>query len=391
MRRFSWSGALEVAFLLAAIGLAVAVRISLLSFKSIDFFNYTKVWYNAIKDAGFAVFAESFSNYNLPYLYLLYGVVRLLPDLPAVVATKVPSLAADFVTAFFAYKIVGLRYKDGPFPALAAFAILFAPTVILNSAFWGQADAVYSCVLLASLYCVLRRKDWLSMLLFGAALALKAQAIFLLPVVAALLFRRRIPWRIALLIPAVMIVLLIPALIAGRPLVDLLLIYPAQVGQYQQLTMHAPSALAWLPDTGRLYPYFYPASLVVAAACVLVFTVGMARSPSRLTDARLIELALISTLLLPFSLPKMHERYFFLADLLSIVVAFYWPRFYFVPVAMISISFFAYQPTLFGTEPIPMGVLAAGILCILVVVGRHALSELYPASGHTELETQAVK
>jgi len=391
MRRWSWPSALEAAFLLAAIGLALAVRVSLLSFKSIDFFNYTKVWYNTLKDVGFAAFAQDFSNYNLPYLYLLYGVIRLLPDLPAVVATKVPSLAADFIAALYAYKIVGLRYRNSPFPALAAFAILFAPTVILNSAFWGQADAVYGCVLLAALYYMLRRKAWLSMLLLGAALALKAQAVFLLPIVVILLWRRRIAWRYALLIPAVMLVALVPALIAGRPLVDLLLIYPAQAGQYQQLTMHAPSALAWFPDTGRFYPYFYPASIVVAVAGMLAFIVGMARSPSRLTDSLLLELALISTMLLPFMLPKMHERYFYLADLLSIIVAFYRPGFYFVPVAMISISFFSYQPTLFGSEPVPIGVLAAGILCLLVILGRDAVSELYPSAEASAAETPAVE
>ena len=391
MRRWSRRSVLEGAFLLAAIGLAIAVRISLLGFKSIDFFNYTKVWYNAIKDAGFAAFAQGFSNYNLPYLYFLYGVVRLLPDLPAVVATKVPSLAADFISAFYAYRIVGLRYKSPPFPALAGFAVLFAPTVILNSAFWGQADAVYACAALAAVYYLLRRKDWLSIVLFGAAMALKVQAVFLLPVIGVLFLKHRIPWRYALLAPAVMLVSLIPAWMAGRPLVDLLLIYPAQAGQYQQLTMHAPSALAWIPDTGRFYPYFYPASIVVAVAGILAFMVGMARSPSPLADPLIIEMALISTMLLPFLLPKMHERYFYLADLLSIVVAFYLTRFYFVPVAMISISFFAYQPTLFGSEPVPIGILAAGILCLLVILGRHAVAELYPEAGRGAVQTPAVE
>ena len=45
-------------------------------------------------------------------------------------------------------------------------------------------------------------------------------------------------------------------MIAGRPLLDLLLIYPAQAGQYEQLTMHAPSALSWIPDSGRFYRLF---------------------------------------------------------------------------------------------------------------------------------------
>ena len=62
MRRWSWSTALQLSFFVGAIALALAVRISLLPFKSIDFFNYTKVWYNALKDAGFRAFSQNFSN-----------------------------------------------------------------------------------------------------------------------------------------------------------------------------------------------------------------------------------------------------------------------------------------------------------------------------------------
>jgi Gpi18-like mannosyltransferase len=365
-------------FAVAALGLAVGLRLSLLDFKSIDFFNYTKVWYLTLQDTGFAAFGQGFSNYNLPYLYLLYLVVRLVPGLPAVIATKVPSLAADFVAAWFTYRIVGIKYKTSPFPALAAFAILFAPTVVLNSAFWGQADAVYGCVLLASIYYVLRRQDVPAMLLFGLAVSLKAHAIFVLPLLLALFLRGQLRWKYALLVPAVMFVCLIPAMVAGRPLLDLLLIYPAQAGQYEQLTMHAPSALSWIPESGRYFDYFYPAALILAASAAIALALAIWLSPSRLTRSLVLELALISSMLLPFLLPKMHERYFYVADLLSIIVGFYQPSLFFVPLLMITISFFAYQPTLFGVEPVPIGLLALGVFVLLVLLNRHALSRLFP-------------
>jgi Gpi18-like mannosyltransferase len=104
------------------------------------------------------------------------------------------------------------------------------------------------------------------------------------------------------------------------------------------------------------------------------------RSPSRLTRSLVLELALISVMLLPFLLPKMHERYFYMADLLSIIVGFYQPSFFFVPLLMIAISFFAYQPALFGVEPVPIALLALGVLVMLVLLNRHALSRLFPQS-----------
>ena len=73
---------LDAVFASAALGLGLGLRLSLLDFKSIDYFNYTKVWYNTLRDTGFAAFGQGFSNYNLPYLYMLYVVVRLLPGLP---------------------------------------------------------------------------------------------------------------------------------------------------------------------------------------------------------------------------------------------------------------------------------------------------------------------
>ena len=387
MRAWIRYHAFDAAIVAVGVGLALALRISLLDFKSGDYFSYTKLWYNTLKDEGFSAFGHGFANYNLPYLYLLYAVVRCLPDLPAVIAVKIPSLVADFVAATVAFAVVRVRYgRSSAFPLFSAFAVLFAPTVVLNGAFWGQADAVYACVLLATIYFMIRRQDATAMLCYGLALALKAQTIFLLPLVLGLVLRREIRWRAFLLIPFVMVAVLVPALLAGRPLLDLLLIYPSQAGQYQQLTMHAPTALTWVPDGGRYYAYFYAAALTVTATLALAFSWAIYRSSTKLSPGLLVELSLISAILVPFFLPKMHERYFYLADVLSIVFAFYTPSHFFIPLLMTTISFFAYQPALFGVEPIPMALLALGVFIVLVVLVRHALPRLFPSPATTESE-----
>jgi len=374
------SHVVDAVLIAAGVGIALTLRISLLEFKSVDYFSYTRGWYNILKAEGFAAFGRDFSNYNLPYLYLLYGVVRFLPNLPAVVAVKIPSIVADFVAAWFVFRIVGLRHKSSYLPLIAAFSALLAPTLVLNSAFWGQADAVYACVLLASIYFMARRKDGIAMALYGLGLALKAQAIFLLPLLAALALRREIRWRMLLWVPLIFLLVLVPALIAGRPLLDLLLIYPSQASQYEQLSMHAPSSLAWIPDSGRYYQYFYSSGMILAAAMAIAFSWAIYRSTVKLSPNLLIELALVSVVLVPFFLPKMHERYFYLADILSIVFAFYVPAYFFVPLLMITVSFFAYQPTLFGVEPVPMGLLALGVFFVLVALLRHALPRLFPST-----------
>jgi Gpi18-like mannosyltransferase len=381
MRARVWSGVSDAAIALVGIGLALAVRLTLLDFKSVDYFNYTKVWYNTLRDGGFSAFSQSFSNYNLPYLYLLYLIARFLPDVPGLVATKLPSIAADFVIAYFAFRIVRTKHEAKTPPFLAALGCLFAPTVILNSAFWGQADSLYTAALIASLYFILTRNGLPAMLSFGIAIAFKAQALILGPLLLALLLRREIPWKHALLVPLVMLVALIPALVAGRPILDLLLIYPSQAAQYEQLSMHAPSALALIPSSGQFYPYFYPVGLVLGITVAIVISLGAYWSPVKLSPALLLELALLCAMWLPFLLPKMHERYFYPADVLSILLPFFVPQLFFVPVAMITVSFFAYQPTLFGVEPIPMGMLALVVFVLVTTVTRHAYPLLFPASA----------
>lgn len=376
MKGWIRSHGLDAALLTAGLLITIALRASLLEFKSVDFFNYTKEWYNTIRAEGFAAFGHDFSNYNLPYLYLLYFVVRLLPGVPAVIAVKVPSLVADFISAWLVFRIVRTRYRSVLVPALAAFCVLITPTVVLNSAFWGQADAVYTSVLLGCMYCILLKRDALAMALFGLALAFKAQSLFLLPLIGALVLRGEVRWRVLLWIPAVFLALLIPAWAAGRSPMDLLLIYPSQAGQYEQLTMHAPSALAWIPDTGRYFAYFNAAALMLAAAAALAFVWASYHGQPDLSPSLLLELALISVLLMPFCLPRMHERYFFMADVLSVILPFFIPSLFFVPVIMITISFFAYQPTLFGSEPVSMGILALGVLILLVLLIRHASLQL---------------
>jgi Gpi18-like mannosyltransferase len=382
---------LDAALLAAGLLITIALRASLLDFKSVDFFNYTKEWHNTIKAEGFAAFGHGFSNYNLAYLYLLYCVVRLFPDVPAVVAVKIPSLIADFILAWLVFRIVGTRFKPVWVAAVAAFCLLIAPTVLLNSAFWGQADAVYASVLLGCIYCLILRRDYLAMALFGLALAFKVQSLFLLPLIGALVLRGDVRWRALLWIPVVFLALLIPAWVAGRSPVDLLLIYPSQASQYEQLTMHAPSALAWIPDTGRYFRYFNAAALVVAAAAALAFVWAASRGRDKLTSGLLLELALISVLLMPFCLPRMHERYFYMADVMSIVVPFFIPSLFFVPVIMITTSFFAYQPTLFGAEPVSMGILALGVLFLLVILIRHAGKQLLAMSKDGRPPTRAVE
>jgi len=113
------------------------------------------------------------------------------------------------------------------------------------------------------------------------------------------------------------------------------------------------------------------------------------KSPAKLTPSILLELALIAVLMIPFILPKMHERYFYPADVISIIFAFYFPRYLFVPILMSVISTLSYLPTLFGIEPIPLSLLALGIFILIIFLSRDAIIQLFPIwPGDNNLEKQ---
>ena len=140
--------------------------------------------------------------------------------------------------------------------------------------------------------------------------------------------------------------------------------------------MHAPSLLSLIPNSGRFYPFFYPAGLILGIAVALLFSILIYRSRVDLTPSLLIELSLISVMLMPLVLPKMLDRYFYPADVLSILFAFYFSRYFYIPIGMSIISFFAYQPTSFQTEPAAIPILALGILILVAIVIKDVLSNL---------------
>jgi Gpi18-like mannosyltransferase len=89
--------------------------------------------------------------------------------------------------------IVRLKYEHKAVWISSFFAALYTPTVVFNSALWGQCDATYASMLVAAIYFAIQRRPNLSVLFFAVALAFKLQAIFLFPLFIILLLKRYVP------------------------------------------------------------------------------------------------------------------------------------------------------------------------------------------------------
>jgi len=328
------------------VAIALAVRAVFFKYQTGDYATFYG-WYEFIKQhGGFGALQYNFSNYNEPYLYLL-ALVTYLP-VPALAGIKLISVSFDLLLAFFTFKVVRQRYPQGWAPLAASSLVLFLPTVVLNSSWWGQVDATYTAFALGGIYFVLRRKGWWACALFGLALAFKLQAVFMFPFVLLLAFRHRLRWRELLAIPAVFVVADMPALVLGAPISSLWSAYTGQVSQYPQLTLNAPNIYQYFDvatsSTLRL------AGIAGALAAVVVLGALVVVRRVDLTPAHIVLAATVSVIVVPFLLPAMHERYFYMADILTVVSAFYLPRkLWALPVLEQFASLFSYMPFLLAT------------------------------------------
>ena len=139
--------------------------------------------------------------------------------------------------------------------------------------------------------------------------------------------------------------------------------------------MGAPTLYSWLPND--YYDLFYPAGMLLAVGVMLMLWLLTVRSEKELTNEKLASLAFCVVLLLPFFLPKMHERYFFIADIFAIIFAFTFPRYLWVPVLLQLISAFSYFPFLTGRTILDLNYLALVLVGVIGVAVIHLAQLLY--------------
>ncbi|HEY3709864.1 MAG TPA: glycosyltransferase 87 family protein, partial [Amycolatopsis sp.] len=327
----------------------LAVRTAFFSYTSGDYRAFVSQWYEFIKqNGGFSALKYNFANYNTPYLYLL-AILTHIP-VPTLYGVKAISVVFDLVLAFFTYRIVALRYPGTWWPLLAGAIVLYLPTVVLNSAAWAQVDSAYSAFGVGGVYFVLRKRPWLACVFFGLAFAFKLQAVFFFPALLLFVLRKRVPWPALLLIPAVYLVLDVPALIAGANFGDLLKIYLSQSDTYDQLTLNAPNVYQYF-STVTSSSALRIGGIVVTGLILLALMIPVVVRKSELTPARIVLVSAISVTLVPYFLPAMHERYFYPADALSVIAAFYLPRrLWAFPILEQFASGFAYAPYLLNSR-----------------------------------------
>jgi Gpi18-like mannosyltransferase len=94
---------------------------------------------------------------------------------------------------------------------------------------------------------------------------------------------------------------------------------------------------------------------------------------------QLVLLSLLSVVAVPYFLPHMHERYFYLVDVISVLYAWYRPQAWYVPVIIVTASLFAYLPYLAEAVPV-LGLFLVDLrllsVCFMAAIGLMIVTPL---------------
>jgi len=174
---------------------------------AIDVGDFT-AWGQRLASVGPAGFYEEgyFSDYPPGYLYVLWVLGSIGAALAPLVGqdatsglVKIPGIAADIGVAWLLFAIARrwAASLTSSVPAeklgIAAAALyLFNPGTIFNSAVWGQIDSVGTLVLLATIYALGRGWTEVAAVAAVAAMLVKFQFAFVIPVVAIVGIKRHL-------------------------------------------------------------------------------------------------------------------------------------------------------------------------------------------------------
>lgn len=381
------------------LGVLMAARATMLDFTTADYGSFLHPWTEVFREGGFAMLAQNVGDYNLVYQYFLLLVSKTpLHDLYLI---KLLSVVFDYALA-----MVMMRAADhyaGKDAAVTALLLVPAlPTVLLDGACWGQCDTVYVFFIVLALYLLETKRPMRSAAALAIAFAFKLQTIFFFPVVLLGLIHKRYKLRDAAVFFAAYLATMLPALLAGRPFMDALSVYANQsVGQYyDRLSYNAPTLynlfpmmefgstrpFAWaryVKDAqvlenneylvGALMPALQNAALYACVALALMAVIYWLMHWREVTTDMTLNFALFCAIFLPFIMPKMHERYFFLADMLSVLYAFRRKDRRFMPLLVVGASFVSYMAYLMRNRPVEDYVLSLVMLGALAVAGYDLL------------------
>ena len=345
-----------------------------------DYTTFLQPWVEQLRQkGGLSGLNKNIGNYNIPYLVFL--ALFSYTEFSSLYLIKLLSVVFDLLLAFTVMKTVSVFTQSSLKRSLSLVLTLLLPTVLINSSIWGQCDSIYVAFAIMSLWLMLTDRPVLSMVAIALSFAFKLQAIFIMPVFLLFMFAGRLKWYHLPVFPVVYTLAVSPAIIAGRDAWETIFLYFNTAGSVGSGLNYNSSSMY------SLY-YFYGLDDVRAASaakagviaallfCLIVFLVFFIKRKS-INNRSLLFAALLFSVAIPLLLPHMHDRYFYLCDVLILAAAFLVP----VTSPLVLFSQFAsllgYHAYFFMRYLLPMRWGFAALLVLTITTAYLCAGELF--------------
>lgn len=358
-------------YLAAVTVIGLSIRAILRTVTTMDWEMYWDPWISDLKEMGFSYLATDRYDYTPTFIYILW-VISKLPINP-MTAYKAIHITLDFVAAAIMGKLIWKATGSSLKGIVSYGLMLIVPTIWANSALWAQCDIIFMTFLLLCFYYLFEERPCLAMFFYGMAFVFKLQSLFIFPFLVILWVNKKVQIKHFLWIPTLYFLSIVPAWIAGRPLMELINIYMAQGAQdVWSLSIKWPNIYQIIGNQHFLLEYASAGTWLILGILMCILF-AMAQKRYRITKEFIVQMALFFAILTPYFLPHMHERYGCVADMLAIIYAMMNIRRFYLPLIQILVSFnsyMAYLSHLGSNEPsIYYGVWAFVELGLLIIVG----------------------
>ncbi len=384
---------MDLCYLAALTLIGLGIRVILRVVITDDWLMYWDPWISDLKEMGFPYLATDRYDYTPTFVYILWAISRL--SINPMTAYKGLHCVLDFVAAGILgkmiWKVTGSKRKG----ILSYGLFLIVPTIWANSALWAQCDIIFMTFLLLCFYYLFEDRPCKAMFFYGMAFVFKLQSLFIFPFLVILWVNKKVDLKHFLWIPALYFLSIVPAWIAGRPLMDLINIYMAQGAQdVWSLSIKWPNIYQIIGNQFFLLEYASAGTWLILGILMIILY-AMAQKRYRITKEFIVRMALFFAILTPWFLPHMHERYGCVADILAIIYAMMNTKKFYFPLVQILVSFnsyMAYLSHLGSDEPtIYYGVWAFAELGLLVLVGLDIWHYMRNPENQIPMEQETVK
>ena len=313
----------------AVVLLGLFLRYSYLPMLAADLKYMNSSWFEAIKAEGMAGILDPALEYTYSpfHLYVWMLTAALFGSFDTHLVLKMVSLLfeAGLVLAALGLMRTLMPEKEQKFQRFLGFTALWlSPVLIWNVAGWGQTDALFAVFAVLAVWMLMKDQPVWGLVWLGVSLAFKLQAIFLLPLFMMAYFcgRKRFSVLWFLLVPAILVVSGIPMVLVGESPLFAVNIYLGQTDLYSEITYNYPNLYGMMGDALKVdqmtLGMYSRVGLVLCVAAIGSVAAYMMSRSKKLSNPTLVLLGAWCVLCCVFFLPRMHERYAIVGELLLV-------------------------------------------------------------------------